>query len=233
MRPPTTIPLLFILLLLAPAVGRAQSSDFGTEYSLSYAIKPWKGGELSLGQELRFKDNSRRFAKSETSLDLQHALFRKPLKRYQMRLRIGGGYHFIYRQNASFYSYPQHRLILQETLSKDWGSMRLGFRTRFQSTLRDPRLGDYKVNPQQQLRLRLSLRYSLPDSPWQFDISHEGFVSLTAQPAPLYDEYRTQLCATRSIGKHQSVTIYAKCSQELQVPAPETYYCLGLSLDFD
>lgn len=225
--------LLLILLVLAPVILFAQTSDFGTEYGLSYAFKPWRGSELSLSQELRFKDNSRRFAKSETGIDLQQALFRKPLKSLDMRFRLGAGYHFICRQNASYNIYNQHRFLLQSNLTKDLGQWRLGLRARMQTTLRNPQLGSYKDNPQHCLRLRLSVRYELPDSPWQLSLSHEGFVSLFSTYSPLYDESRTQLSATRAFGKHQSLSMFAKCSQEVQVANPDTYYSLGLSWDFD
>lgn len=225
--------LLTLLLVLLPAMLCAQASDFGTEYGLSYALRTWKGAELTLGQELRLKDNSRRFAKSETSLDLQQQLLRHALKPYDMRLRIGGGYSFIYRQNASHLSYPQHRFVLQTSLTRDWGPLRLGFRTRLQSTWRDPRLGSYRVNPQHYLRLRLSARYAIAHTPWQLGLSHEGFIALSSPQSPLYDECRTQLSATYKINKHQSITLYGKLSQELQTPAPETFYALGLTYQFD
>lgn len=224
--------LLLPAFLMCALFACAQTSDFGTEYGASYSLKPWKGGELELSEELRLKDNSRRYAKSETAITIQHALLRKQLKAYDMRWRIGGGYSFINRMNESYCFSNQHRLILQSTISKDFDQLRLSFRTRFQSTIKNPYTGDYKDNPQSYLRLRISTRYNLRGTPWQIELSEEGFIKTFSPTGNYLDESRSILSATYNLDKHRSLTLYGKLSKELQTSNPETFYCLGLNFQF-
>lgn len=223
--------LILCTLLLCPLPSIAQNNDFGTEYELSYSLKPWKGGELSLSEELRLKDNSRRYAKSETGIMLQHALLRHTLRNLDMKWRIGGGYSFINRQSQQYQISNQHRFTLQSSLTKDWRDWRFGFRTRMQTTLRNPNTGSYSDNPQTYLRIRLSARHSIPNSPWAIALSEEGFACIFRPKGARIDECRTMLSATYDIDHRKALTIYAKLSQEFQVKKPETFYALGLSLN--
>lgn len=221
-----------IVLLLLSLAAHAQTSDFGTELEASATFKLTKGTELTLSEELRMKDNSHRYAKSETSAALQYALLRKPLKQYDMRWRIGGGYSFINRQNSEYRFSSQHRLMVQTSLSKDWSSWRLSARMRYQSTWRNPAAGSFQVNPQQYLRLRLSARYSPAATPWQLTLSEEVFCRIADPRGSLIDESRTQLSATYDLNKHHSITLYGKIAQELQVANPGRFFALGISYDF-
>ncbi|MCQ2273435.1 MAG: DUF2490 domain-containing protein [Bacteroidales bacterium] len=223
----TILPLLLICCLAT----KAQSIDFGTQYQLSTHFKTWKGGELALAEELRIVDNSRRFAKSETSIELQHSLLRKQFKPYGLKWRIGGGYSFIIRQNNQFLTYPQHRFMVQTAASKQLGTWRLGARIRLQTTYRNPATGDYRFNPQSKLRTRLSAQYQPHGSMWQYALSEEYFIRIADPRGALLDEFRTQLSATRQLNKTQSFTLFAKLSNEVQVKAPEHLLALGIELE--
>ncbi len=211
---------------------RAQSNDFGTEVGASYSLKPWRAGEVTLSEQLRFKDNSTRYAKSETGITLQQSLFRRQLKEHGLRWRVGGGYAFINRQNSKLRFYNQHRFILQTSLSKDFGNWRFGSRVRLQTNYRNPNSGSYRDNPQTHLRFRLSVRYELPNKPWELELSEECYYRVADPKGDFVDKARTILSATYNINRTHSVTLYGKLNQELQVKDPEAFYCMGLSFQF-
>lgn len=219
------------MLMLCCLTAAAQTTDYGTEWEASATLKVWKGGELTLGEELRLKDNTQRYAKSETSASLQHTILRKQMKPYGIRWRIGGGYSFINRQNSEYIFYNQHRTMLQTSLAKDWGPWRLSGRLRYQQSWRNPATGSYQVNPQQVLRMRLAARYKASGAPLQLTLSEEIFCQIANPKGNWVDECRTQLAVTHELNKHHSISIYGKIAQELQTANPERFIAIGISYD--
>lgn len=226
--------LLILLVVLAPGgfLG-AQNYDFGTEWEAGYTRSIVKGTEISISEELRLKQYSTRLTKTETTLALSQALFRKKLKQYGLKLRLGASYAFIYRYNSKHYYEDQHRLNLNVNLTKKIGDWAVGYRLRYQTTFRNERIGDYKYNPQMYLRNRIGVSYSFPNKPWKLSLTEECFQRLNHPSKKIVDEFRTVATASYQIDRHNTVSIHLKAATEVQVKNPDRFFALGFTYDFD
>ena len=224
--------ILFVVLLPGGFLG-AQNYDFGTEWEAEYTRAIVKGTEISIGEELRFKQFSTRFSKTETTVGLSQTLWRKRLKQYGLRMKLGASYAFIYRYNSKHYYEDQHRLNLNLSLSKKLGDWTIGYRLRYQTTFRNERIGDYKYNPQMYLRNRIGVSYSFPDKPWKLSLSEECFQRLNHPSRKIVDEFRTVATASYQIDRHNTVSVHLKAATEVQVKNPDRFFALGFSYEFD
>ena len=212
---------------------KGQSFDFGTEWEAKYSHNIVKGTSISVGEELRLKRYSTRLTKSETTLALSQALFRKTLKQHDVKLRLGVSYAFIYRYNKNDYYEPQHRLNVQMTSSKRWGDWSLSTRVRYQTTFRDTHRGSYKYNPQMYMRYKLSLAYTIPSKPWKLTLSEECFQRLNHPSHKVVDEFRTVIEAQYRIDRHNTIAIHLKASNEMLVKNPDHFFAIGAAYEFD
>lgn len=226
--------LLILLVVLLPGgfLG-AQSYDFGTEWEAQYSHAIVKGTEIFVGEELRFKQMSTRFTKTETTLGLSQSLFRRQLKPYGLKLKLGASYAFIYRYNSKHYYEDQHRLNLNLSLTKKFGDWTIVYRMRYQTTFRNERIGDYKYNPQMYLRNRIGVSYTFPDKPWKLSLTEELFQRLNHPSRKVMDESRTVLSADYQIDRHNTVSLQLKAAIEVQVKNPDRYFALGFAYEFD
>lgn len=227
---------LIALPLLLGTVAGAQQHDFATEFQAGYGLKPWRGGSLSLTEKVRFADLSSRYSQSKTAVIVQQSLLRHQLGLYDMRLRIGVGYTFINRLSDPYENHwyeNQHRLMVQATLSKDYGHWRFGGRVRMQGTFRDETRGSYRYNPKLMLRGRLSATYSMPDKPWKFGGNAECFYRMNDPRGAFTDEIRCTASATRLLDRHQSITLYLKYFHEMQVADPMRMLAVGINYNFE
>lgn len=225
--------LLIILLLLSAKIVTAQTYDFGTELEASYTHTIIKGTEISISEELRFKQLSTRFSKTESTVGLSQTLFRKKLKPYGLRLKLGASYAFIYRFNSKHYYEDQHRLNLNVSLSKKFGDWAVGYRLRYQTTFRNERIGDYKYNPQMYLRNRIGVSYTFPDKPWKLSLTEECFLRLNHPSRNIVDEFRTVATASYQIDRHNTVSVHIKAATEVLVNNPDRFFALCFTYDFD
>ena len=225
--------ILLILLLSTGAFVYAQNYDFGTEWEAEYSRTLVKGTQLNIGEEIRLKQYSTRFTKSETSVGITQALFRKKLKAHDWRLRIGATYAFIYRYNSKHYYEDQHRLNLNIMVNKKIGDWTLGYRMRYQTTFRDERIGNYKYNPHIYLRNRIGVSYSFPNTPWRISLTEECFQRLNHPSHRIVDEFRTVLSASLKIDRHNTISFHLKAATEVQVKNPDRFFALGFGYEFD
>lgn len=226
--------MVILLVLLVPGGFLwAQNYDFGTEWEAEYKRAIVKGTEISIGEELRFKQMSTRFAKTETTVGLSQSLFRRQLKPYGLKLKLGASYAFIYRYNSKHYYEDQHRLNLNLSLTKKFGDWTIGYRMRYQTTFRNERIGDYKYNPQMYLRNRIGVSYTFPDKPWKLSLTEECFQRLNHPSRKIVDEFRTVATALYQIDRHNTVSVHLKAATEVQVKNPDRFFVLGFSYEFD
>ncbi len=211
----------------------AQNYDFGTEWEAQYSHSIVKGTEISISEELRFKQLSTRFTKTETTLALAQSLFRRSLKPHGIRIKLGASYAFIYRYNSKHYYEDQHRLNLNLNLTKKLGNWSIGYRLRLQTTFRNETIGDYKYNPQLYLRNRIGVSYTIPDKPWKFSLTEECFQRLNHPSKKIIDEFRTVATATYQIDRHNSISLQLKAATEIQVKNPDRFFALGFAYEFD
>ena len=225
--------LILLVVLLPGGFLAAQNYDFGTEWEATYSRTIVKGTEISIGEELRFKQYSTRFTKTETTVGLSYALFRKKLKPHGLKLKLGGSYAFIYRYNSKHYYEDQHRLNLNVSLTKKFGDWSVGYRMRYQTTFRNERIGTYKYNPQMYLRNRIGVSYTFPNKPWKLSLTEECFQRLNHPSRKIVDEFRTVATAAYQIDRHNTVSVHLKAATEVQVKNPDRFFAIGFTFDFD
>lgn len=221
-----------ILALHHPAA-LAQHSDIALENQASFSAKPWHGGSIALGEKVRFADGISRFTQSKTSLLAQQTIGSRWLDLNDLRLRLGIGYTFIDRLTDGTYYEYQHRLTAQAAITWSYGHWRFGSRARLQSTFRDQQRGSYRYNPKLALRLRLSALYSMPDRPWRFGTYAEGFYRANDPRGAFVDEIRLTLFADYRIDRHQTLTLYIKYFNEMQVADPLHMTVAGLGYTYE
>lgn len=209
------------MLLWSPLVTWAQSNDFGTEYSLSWQRKVTDGGNLSLSESLRMADNSRRYSRSATEIGYDQSLLRSQLKPLGVKWSAGASYVFLNKDNFKGDYIKRHRMKVHTTASYTLGSWQLQYRLMYQYSHRIE-----KKTHKDHIRNRLRLRYHNKGSRWSFNLSEECFVRLNQRNA--IDEWRTQLSTEYRLGKHNSIELNFRRSQEWQVKKPETLYLIGV-----
>ena len=220
----TTLVILFTAAVW-PSLLFGQTSDFGTEYGISWSVKPLKGGELTLGESIRLTDNSSRYSRSASKVEYNQAFLRSRLKPIGMRVSAGASYELIHRASFKGSQYFRHRIKLQAAARKKMGDFQMQYRFVWQNTYR-PDKHDHRNH----LRNRLKLSYSQADSRWGFYLSEEMFYRLDSKNK--IDEWRTQMGATYRIDKNKSIDLNLRRAEEWQVKNPETLYLVGLGLNF-
>ncbi len=187
---------------------------------------------MEVSEEVRLRDNSRRFDKAETGIALQQQLPKAFLRPLDCRWRIGAGYSAIVRQNSSYERFLQHRAFFQASVTKKVSDWRFGFRARYQATFRNPLTGDYLDNPKEYLRFRLEARCSLPHAPWSFSLSEECYCHIAYAKGNRIDEWRTRLEAARDLNSRHSIALYLLLIQETNVKSPLTTGLIGFAYQF-
>lgn len=227
-----SLPLLIALTALSLSTW-GQSNDFVTEWAASYSHTFHKSTEISVGEELRLKQYSIHFGKSETSFGVDELLFRKELKTYGIKLKIGASYDFIYKYNSKHYYEDVHRLNLNIGFTKKIGDWGLHYRLRYQTSFRNENIGSYKYNPKMYLRNRIGVSYTFPTHPWKIYATEECYQRLNHPKRRVVDEFCTKIGTSYKIDKHNTIDIYLKAANEVMVKQPDNYYAIGFGYEFD
>ena len=161
--------------LLATATGFAQGTksgldkDFGARISLTADKKIIKGLHVSVTGEARMTDDFNTLGRYQGTLGVSY--------KFNNSFKIGAGYSFINKKNASDAWKPRHRVTLDGTYTLPVGPWRFSLKETLQLTLRDIK-NTYQNNP---ASLALKSR---------FKIAYKGFKSVTPY---VYAELRTVL----------------------------------------
>lgn len=223
----------FLLTTLVLLTIKAQSQDFGTEWSAGANFDVRRNWQIDIGEEVRFNQNSTRLSKCESEVGFNYSLLKDRIDIYGWKLKVGGSYAFLWRYNSDNYYEPQHRLNLTLKISKEIGHWKLNSRTRWQTTFRDEDRVSVRYNPKMYLREMLQINYAYPDKPWGFYADEECFYRLNDPEGLFIDEWRTRLGVSYRLSRDNSVNAYFKISKEVQVKDPNTFYSVGLGYEFN
>lgn len=225
--------ILLFIFITPPIWAWSQHTDYRTEIGIDYSHKLAKGFGIGFGQEVRLDPLGQQLSKSETTVGLEYALFRKPLKHYGVKLKSFGEYALIDRLNSHHRYEIQNRVNIGLSASMNQGTWQFGLRTRLQTTWRNEQRGSYRYNPQMHLRIRFKASFSPAGSRWEYYSSEELFYRVNDPEGRFVDECRTTVGITYKTQRRNEVGLYIKASHEVQVNRPDKYYALGFSYSFD
>ena len=225
--------IIFTLICLLVSVAQAQVCTFGGELKAEGTLALGKGWRAAASEEMRYNLTSEGLSKNEMSAGLSKSVLRDWLRGYGCKMRIGGNYSFIRRQNESHRYENQHRVNVDVSPSYSYGDWKVSVRERVQTTFRDNRRGNYRVNPKMMLRSRLQVQYDIPGRPWTFFANGECFYRLNDPKHHIVDEWRGRIGASYQFSQHTCLSLYWKSSVEVNVKHPEQQHLLGLAFDFN
>lgn len=133
-----------------------ESSDFRARASVTLGYKPTSNLDLTISEELRFRDNLASFDRSYTTVEAKYS----PVK----RLDIIGGYTLavVSKQTKTI----RHRAELGTAYTFHAGNFRIGIRELVQCSFRTDSVNvAEKANPALVLRSRLRVSYKFPYIP--------------------------------------------------------------------
>lgn len=145
--------LLFISLLGFTSLS-AQDTEWGSNIGADFQKKFGKKFALSLAEEVRIDNDLKNFDRLSSTLSGSYQLVKKHLK--------GGVSYGALLYNKDSYCLLNHRLSAGLTGEAEAGKFSFALRGKYQTTFKDDSYGkQYKVNPEQYLRFKLSVDYTL------------------------------------------------------------------------
>jgi hypothetical protein len=198
-----------------------QSFEFGAitgvewKYSFKSKIK------LTIEEELRFNQDVTHFDRSKTSVGLSYKPFGKNLK-------IGGSFDYILKNKIDFFE-NRYRGALNISYSKKMGQFSAGIKSSVQATFFDSNLGVYKRNPLLYWRNKIQIEYSVFHKPIKIGLSSELFYRLNHQEYQIIDEVRSEVYLYYRFSQSNSITLFMRSINEIQVKKPENIIYFGIT----
>ena len=215
--------LIVVILLFASVNGYSQAKrNSMVSFSGELSKKITSGLETSFQQDLRLNAGKQDFNSIRSTIQLDYSLIPKFLK-------IGAVYTYRYQLNDDRYYQNRHRWAFQANLKQiigiDWSA---SLRFRYQSTYREVYYKEYKVNPKNYLRTKLSLGYNFRGSRLAYSASVEPYIYLNNPGKPLCDRLKYQIDADYRLGRYATLCGYIRFDKEIQVKEPVHVLMAGL-----
>lgn len=216
--------ILVCALLLLPCCLRAQSHDFGGLLNIGFEQKITKGFNFNAEAEGRFNQCLTHFDRLKIGTAFDYSFLKKRLK-----VAVGANY-LLYNQLGT----AEHRGRIHGTLTyseKIW-QFKLSFRVRVQSTFYDELRSDPKFNPKTYLRNRLQFEYAFFGKPMSIYASTEFFLRLYKKNNHFIDNFRTILGWDYKLNQGNTIGLFFRMDNEIQVSDPENVYYIGFKYGF-
>lgn len=184
--------------------------------------------ELEVEEELRFASYERfHLDRWLTSLTLERPV---PFPWFGKRLHVGIHADYVRHYDDHHYYDNRWRTGLFVSYYENVRRFKFSYRTRVMLTYRDERTGDYRVNPKWCWRNKLQAVYQRPNSRFKYTLSTECFMRLRAQARESFiDQWRTTFAVNYRLTRQQSISVFARMDNDLQVKKPFDTFYLGLS----
>ena len=186
-----------------------------------------KGLELSVEEEIRFRDNFTDVERFSTSADLSY----KPCK----YLKAGAAYNLINLNHIKKGWEIRHRYYFYATGSYKLGRSKLSQRERVQSTYRvGVKETAKRANPKWYLRSRFGIDYNIRKSPFEPFVAVEFFNSLNNPLGDSMDRYRLTGGCAYKLSKQSAFQVYYRYTKD-QNPGDDDILhmiCVGYSFKF-
>lgn len=218
---------LFLLLfcLLVPVKLLAQQHDFGGLVNLEFEQKVAKGFDFNLEAEARFHHCFTAFNRLKIGTSFDYSF----LKKKRLKIAIGANY-MLYNDLGT--AEHRGRIVGGLSYTEKIKNFKLSYRVRVQSTFYDELRGEHKFNPKTYLRNRLQLAYHFKEKGMEIYASTEFFLRLYQKGNYFVDNFRTIVGWDYKLNQGNSIGIFFRVDNEIQVKNPENMYYFGLRYGF-
>lgn len=145
--------LILLFISLSVLTSSAQEKEWGSNIGVDIQKKFGKKFALSLSEEVRLDNDFMHFDRFASTLSGSFQLVKKHLK--------GGVSYGALVYNKDSYCLLNHRLSAGLTGEAEAGKFSFALRGKYQTTIKDDSYGkQYKLNPEQYLRMKLSVEYT-------------------------------------------------------------------------
>jgi hypothetical protein len=186
-----------LLVLLTPAIGRAQNKDFGIWYSVNAELKLIQKIELDLSPNVRTFQNGSRI--EEAFLDV--GLTYKVLK----NLSLSAFYRITENLEDDNSYHPQHKLFFDIKGSYSPGDLSLSGRIRYQRRYKTYIEDAEDEIPDSHARLKLKAQYDIPSFKFNPYVSTELFFPMFKDVGKTIDKKRFMAGFEYSFSKKHSI----------------------------
>jgi len=173
--------------------------------------------DLTLGEEIRFMNNTIGFERSVTTAGLDYFLLKKKIK-------MGVYYELIYLYNKNQLFEMRSRYFYNLSYRQVIESFTLSWRGRIQGVYRDENRGDYKFNPKYVLKNRLQLEYSIFGKPWKPSISCELSNELNNPSGNEFIRIRYEGGATWRMNRTEYIDFFIRYDRQFDFRDPHIFY---------
>lgn len=217
--------LLLLLCCIVPMKLSAQQHDFGGLVNLGFEQKVVKGLDFNLEAEGRFNHFFTSFDRLKIGASFDYSF----LKKKRLKITLGANY-LLY--NDLGMADHRGRVIGTLTYTEKIKNFKLSYRARVQSTFYDELRGYHKFNPKTYLRNRLQLGYNFKEKGMEIYASTEFFLRLYQKGNNFVDNFRTIVGWDCKLNKGNTIGLYFRVDNEIQVKNPENTYYIGFRYGF-
>ena len=170
--------------------------------------------------EMRFANNFTSFDRFKLSCGINYKFLRN-------RLKTGVTFDYLSKNKLEYFE-NRYRVNLNINYTEEIRQWKLAYRARFQSTFYDEKRGTFRFNPKIYMRNRVQVEYALFSKPVKIFLSEEFFWRLYHPEKKIIDEVRTIIGVNYRIDKKNSIDIFLRMDNEVQVKDPRNVYYLGI-----
>ena len=217
--------ILFLFFLMSISILTAYSQrqpDMGMWNTISVEKVFSKNYSVSIDEEIRLRDNISRLNLLYTNFSFNY----KPIK----GLKIGLTYRSIQKYQGWIEFSLRHRMMLDISYKYRMGNFVLGYRSRFQSEVKDYYSSEKGQIPEWFWRNKVDFKYNIKK--FEPYIGTEFRYQFTDPRNPEWNygwhRYRSFIGVDYNINSKNSVGIYYLIQREFNVSDPEYIYILGL-----
>ncbi|MCQ2285673.1 MAG: DUF2490 domain-containing protein [Bacteroidales bacterium] len=218
--------LLFSFLLFPTLSLWAQSYDGGLIVDLGFEQKFVKDFSFNLGAEGRMDHWCTAFDRLKLDGTFDYSF----LKKKRLKVSLGACY-ILHNEKGA----PEHRGRVHGglTYTEKIHHFKMAYRIRVQSTFYDVRFGEFKHNPKTYLRNRLYFGYTWKDKGITLHGSTEFFLRLYEPKNCFVDNFRTVLGCDFKLNEKNTLGVYLRADNEIQVEHRDNIFYLGVKYAFE
>ena len=216
---------IFLLCCGATLSLSAQQYDFGGLLNLEFEQKVVKKLDFNLETEARFNRNFTSFDRFKVGTSFDYSF----LKKKRLKLSLGADY-LLYNDLGT--TEHRGRVVGALTYTEKFSNFKLNYRVRLQSTFYDELRGYHTINPKTYLRNRLQMTYTFKEKGMNVYASTEFFLRLYQRENYFIDNFCTIVGWEYKLNKKNSIGIFFRMDNEIQVKNPENNFYIGIKYGF-
>lgn len=199
-----------------------RSADFGIILDAEFDANLVGKFDIEVEEELRFDHNCSQLDRWLNSIEIEYPFLHN-------RMHVGLSCGAIRRYNDKGFFENRARVGLDVTYAETFRRFKFTYRSRWMTTFRDERTGDYHVNPKMYWRNRFQVVYQMPFSRFKYAFSTELHWLLNDPKASVIDNIRTVFTVDYRLTRRQSISLSARMDNDIQVKEPVDRFYLGIT----